>query len=216
MASTVPAGRKLDKPFCPCMIGGQPWPSSCGRDAVGSRRFTQVKIDLANIAGTPGEGGRFAISERLEPTETYTPVGPVTGELTVENTGTLLLVRGELHVVLRLPCVRCLTEAEETLAMDVEEEFASEGTAADVVTIDRDEPEAAAISDYLLDVGEFVRQQVVSYLPIAFVCKPDCRGICPTCGKNLNEGPCGCAPEPADDRWAKLQDFLLKGRDSAE
>jgi len=172
------------------------------------RTATDMKIDLANIAGTPGERGRFTISEPLATTESYTPVGPATGEIMIENTGSLLLVHGTLHVVLRLICARCLTDAELPLDIEFEEEFASEGTAADVETIDRDEPEAAAISDYVLDAGEFIRQQIMSHLPMRFVCGPDCRGICPTCGKNLNEGPCECEPAPADDRWAKLQDLL--------
>ncbi len=167
-----------------------------------------MKIDLANIAGTPGERGRFPISVPLAPAEGYTPVGPATGEIIVENTGPLLLVHGTLHVLLRSTCVRCLTEAEMPLDVEFEEEFASQGTAADVETMDRDEPEAAAISDYVLDAGEFVRQQILPSLPLAFVCGPDCRGICPTCGKSLNDGPCGCEPASTDDRWAKLHDLL--------
>jgi uncharacterized protein len=169
---------------------------------------TNMKIDLANIAGTPGERGRFPISEPMAPAEGYTPVGPVTGEIIVENIGSLLLIHGSLHVLLRSSCVRCLTEAEMLLDVDFEEEFASEGTAADVETMDRDEPETAAMSNYVLEAGEFVRQQVLANLPLAFVCRPDCRGICPTCGKNLNDGPCDCEPAPADDRWAKLHDLL--------
>jgi uncharacterized protein len=167
-----------------------------------------MKIDIANIAGTPGERGRFSISEPLAPTESYTPVGPVTGELIVENAGSLLLIHGRLHAVLRLSCVRCLTEAELPLDIEFMEEFASQGTAADVETMDRDEPETAAVSDFVLDAGELARQQMVANLPMALVCRPDCRGICPTCGKNLNEGACECEPTPADDRWAKLQDLL--------
>jgi uncharacterized protein len=167
-----------------------------------------MKIDLANIAGTPGERGCFPISVPLAPAEGYTPVGPVTGEIIVENIGSLLLIHGALHAVLRSTCVRCLTEAEMPLDVEFEEEFSSEGTTADVETMDRDEPEAAAMSGYVLDAGEFARQQVLASLPLAFVCQPDCRGICPTCGKNLNEGPCECDPAPADDRWSKLHDLL--------
>jgi len=167
-----------------------------------------MKIDLANIVGTPGERGCFSISEPLAPTESYTPAGPVTGELIVENTGSLLLVHGTLHALLRVPCARCLTEAELPLDIEFMEEFASQGTAADVETMDRDEPETAAISDFVLDAGEFARQQMVANLPMALVCRPDCRGICPTCGKDLNEGACECEPTPTDDRWEKLQDLL--------
>jgi uncharacterized protein len=169
-----------------------------------------VKIDLANIAGTPGARGRYPVSERLAPTDDCSFVEPVTGELSVENTSSLLLVRGQLRAVLRLTCARCLTEVEHPLEVEVAEEFATEGTAPGVETIDRDEPEASAISDYVLDLSEFVRQHVAVHLPMAFLCRPDCLGICPSCGRNLNESPCGCQAEPADERWEKLRELALK------
>jgi len=177
---------------------------------------SKVKIDLANIAGTPGARGRYSISERLAPTEGISSAGPVTGELTVENTGSLLLVRGRLRAVVRLTCGRCLAEAEHPIEMEVEEEFASQATAPDVDTIDRDEPQASAISDYVLDGTEFVRQHLATHMPMAFVCRPDCRGICPHCGKNLNEGECECEAEPEDARWEKLKGYVAGQSDRPE
>jgi len=174
-----------------------------------------LKIDLCDIAGTPGARGRYSISERLASAEGPSSVRPVTGEMTVENTGSLLLLRGRLTGVLKLSCTRCLSEFEQPLAINVEEEFATENTAPDIETVDRDDPEASAMSDYVLDVSELVRQQVVLHAPIASVCRPDCRGICPQCGHNLNEGPCDCAPQTADSPWAKLQ-YLLSDRPRTE
>jgi uncharacterized protein len=43
--------------------------------------------------------------------------------------------------------------------------------------------------------------------PLHVLCRPDCRGLCPTCGQNLNEEPCSCQPEP-DPRWSVLQGLL--------
>ncbi len=170
-----------------------------------------MKIDLANIAGTPGARGRFAISERIRASEGAACVGPVTGELTVENAGSLLLIRGRLRARLRMSCVRCLAEGELDLDLEIEEEFASEGAGADIETIDREEPELAAISDYVLDAHEFVRQQVVAGAPMSFLCREDCRGICPQCGADLNRSPCDCAVTPGDERWAKLGELLKDG-----
>lgn len=173
------------------------------------------RIDLSNIAWVPGARGRYQISEALVPTKEYTGVGPVTGELTVENTGSLLLLRGHLRGLVRLQCVRCLGYREHALEMEVQEEFAAPGAAADVETVDREEPERSAISDYVLDVAELVRQQVAVHLPMAFVCAPDCLGICPRCGGNLNEGPCGCPPEAPDDRWGQLRALLPEPAEDA-
>lgn len=173
-----------------------------------------MKLDLADIAGTPGARGRFAVSECLGVEEAFSLVGPVTGEITVENTGSLLLVRGKLKGVLRVPCVRCLLAREQPFEIEVEEEFATETTASEVATVDRDEPEVAAIADYVLDVEELARQQTALAVPMAFVCRPDCPGLCPTCGKRLADKGCECEAQPVDDRWTKLRDLLGGAKDS--
>jgi uncharacterized protein len=167
-----------------------------------------LNIDLSDIAATPGARGRYSVSEHLAPVEGLSCVGPVTGEITVENTGSLLLVRGRIGAVLKLSCTRCLCDFERPLALDIEEEFAAEGAGPDIRTVDREEPEASAISDYVLDVSELVRQQVLLNVPLAAVCRPDCSGICPKCGQDLNQGPCNCTPETADSRWTELRDLL--------
>ncbi|HUU53575.1 MAG TPA: DUF177 domain-containing protein [Armatimonadota bacterium] len=167
-----------------------------------------LKIDLANIAGMLGARGRYSVSENVAQTDDPTCSGQVAGELQVENTGSLLLLRGELHGSVGLTCVRCLGAVERPITIRVEEEFATEDTEPDVATMDRDEPDASAMSDYVLDVSEFVRQQLLVNLPMAALCREDCRGICPKCGQNLNEKACDCAAEPVDSRWAKLGDLL--------
>ena len=172
-----------------------------------------MRIDLANIAGTPGARGRYSISENVAQTEDFACVGPVTGQLQVENTGYLLLLRGDLRATLRLACVRCLGAFERLVTIAVEEEFSAEQTEPDIETMDRDEPETSAMSDFVLDVSEFVRQQIHVNVPMASICRQDCRGICPACGQNRNEKTCDCAAEPADTRWAKLGDLLQSRQD---
>ncbi|MCJ7750187.1 MAG: DUF177 domain-containing protein [Armatimonadetes bacterium] len=167
-----------------------------------------MKIDLANIAGTPGARGRYSISENVAQTEDAACVGRVVGELQVENTGPILLLQGELSATLSLACVRCLGAFERPITITMAEEFSTGETEPDVATMDRDEPDASAMSDFVLDVYEFVRQQILVNVPIASICREDCRGICPGCGQNLNEKDCDCAVEPADSLWAKLGDLL--------
>ncbi len=120
-------------------------------------------------------------------------------------------MRGRLSGRLKLSCARCLAGYERSFEIDVEEEFATGETEPDVSTIDREEPEASAICDYVLDVSELVRQQVMVSVPIAATCRPECRGICPQCGQNLNEGDCDCPAPLADSRWDALAS-LLEGK----
>jgi uncharacterized protein len=65
-----------------------------------------------------------------------------------------------------------------------------------------------------LDLGEVVREQVLLALPLKPLCREDCRGLCPTCGRNRNQFPCGCPPpeEPGDPRLVPLRKLVDKNR----
>jgi uncharacterized protein len=107
-----------------------------------------------------------------------------------------------------MTCVRCLAPVEMSLEMTVEEEFASEDTAPDVETIDREDPETSAMSDFVLDMGELSRQQIAVNVPMTALCRPDCKGICAHCGHHLNEGSCECEPVAAEGPFLKLKELL--------
>lgn len=69
----------------------------------------------------------------------------------------------------------------------------------------------------LIDLTDDVREDILSILPARILCREDCRGLCPYCGQNLNEGQCDCEPpvledtpeEPEDNPWQKLDDLKL-------
>src|SRR5262249_23600562 len=63
-----------------------------------------------------------------------------------------------------------------------------------------------------LDLSEAVREELILAVPDYVLCREDCAGLCPHCGKDLNEGPHDCAAKPTDARWAALE--ALKGRDN--
>ena len=68
----------------------------------------------------------------------------------------------------------------------------------------------AIIEDGFLDMDEPLREQIEMEFPVRFLCSDDCRGLCPKCGKNLNEGDCGCATKEIDPRLAPLAKLLEK------
>ena len=59
-----------------------------------------------------------------------------------------------------------------------------------------------------LDLDELMREDILLEIPTKFLCREDCRGICPVCGKNLNDGPCGCGPQIADARFDVLKNLI--------
>ncbi len=126
------------------------------------------------------------------------------GMLHLSRTSRGILVQGTINTTARGECVRCLEPASVDLEVPVEElyvyppEPGAEFTVAD---------------DGILDLALLLREEIILDTPMGVLCKPDCAGLCPTCGKNLNEGPCDCEGEDIDPRLAalkRLKDELRK------
>jgi uncharacterized metal-binding protein YceD (DUF177 family) len=96
-------------------------------------------------------------------------------------------------------CRRCTTPVAGELAIAVRERFCEPGPRYG----DPDDEEAYSIVDDELDLRPMVHDAVVLELPLAPLCREDCRGLCPTCGNDRNAEPCGCVA-PRDPRWANL------------
>lgn len=105
---------------------------------------------------------------------------------------------GALQTAIRIECRRCLKELVLPVAAEVGALFSQEPDAGD-------DPDAYPLPGdaVVVDVTPAVREELMLAVPRFALCRPDCRGLCPRCGQDLNAGPCGCAPEP-DVRWAGL------------
>jgi uncharacterized protein len=62
---------------------------------------------------------------------------------------------------------------------------------------------------HTLDLEPTLREQILLALPMDTLCGESCRGLCPSCGENLNDATCDCQPDMADPRWAKLRELKL-------
>jgi len=134
--------------------------------------------------------------------------GPVDVRLRAAYAGTgEVVVRGTLHGALEQECRRCLQPVQQQLDDELTLVFVS-----DVSGEDTDEGDAFVFDPVggSLDLSEAVREEVILAMNPYVVCDPKCRGLCPRCGKNLNEGPCDCAEAEDDPRWEALR--ALKGR----
>jgi uncharacterized protein len=136
---------------------------------------------------------------------------PLVGRVKFLRTGGGILVTGHLRTEVCLPCRRCLTSVNAPVEFDLEEEFRP---SIDVITgvplpMQEDEdPVTRTDGRHILDLTEVIRQNLLLALPISALCDAKCRGLCPMCGENLNEGPCGCQHEQGDPRLAVLRDLL--------
>lgn len=122
----------------------------------------------------------------------------VTGEI-VNRAG---VVRLSMRVVFTFDgrCDRCL--APFTRQYDVSWEHVL------VSTVENEDSDYILLQDYQLPLDELVQADVLLELPYKNLCREDCRGLCPQCGKNLNEGLCGCVNKREDPRLAVLKQLL--------
>jgi uncharacterized protein len=126
------------------------------------------------------------------------------GVLRLSRTSRGILVQGTLHAAFKGECGRCLDKTFIELDVPVEELF---------VYPPRPEAEFSLSDDGILDLAPLLREEIILDTPIGVLCRPDCAGLCPTCGKNLNEGPCDCDRDEVDPRLAALKglkDDILK------
>lgn len=136
----------------------------------------------------------------------------VSGEARLLRTQRGILVEGEVKTEVDLNCSRCLEPFRRPVVLKIEEEYLP---TIDILTGERlpvpDEPGTFRIDErHIIDLTEAVRQYALLAVSMKPLCKADCAGICPTCGQNLNRGPCGCPPTEGDARWAELRKLLGK------
>ena len=136
---------------------------------------------------------------------------PVVGRVVLTRTPNGILVEGDAHVELIEPCRRCLESVENTASFEFEEEFKPSidvETGALLPVVADDERELLIDEHHVLDLTEVLRQYAVMATDLPGLCRPDCNGLCPVCGKNLNEGPCECERAVGDPRLAVLAKLL--------
>jgi uncharacterized protein len=146
------------------------------------------------------------------------PGGRLRGHLEVVD-GTTLHVRGRLDAAVEIECARCLERYSVELGQELDLFYLPrapeqpEEQEEDVELSDRDVVVGYYENDRL-DLGEVVREQILLGLPLKPLCRADCQGLCPRCGKNRNVSPCGCSPEeePGDPRLEPLRKLIDKKR----
>jgi len=135
--------------------------------------------------------------------------GSVKGRLRMRRTNQGILVDGPVEALVELECVRCLASFTRPIAFQLEEQFYPTIDVLTGLSLPESDNELIFPIDpnHQLDLREAIRQNLLLALPMQPICKEECAGLCPHCGKNLNEGPCNC-PSPVDDRLSVLGDLL--------
>lgn len=158
---------------------------------------------------TAGSARSFEVDEELTLMEGSYPIR-VVGGVEFLRTDKGIWVSALLDSTMSATCSRCLVECEQSLHMNVEEEFLLQ---FDVITGAKLEKPYAAEEYFFISTNnslglkEAVRQYAELAIPMNPLCREDCAGICLECGANLNNVPCTCDKVPLDNRWSALLEF---------
>jgi len=118
-------------------------------------------------------------------------------------------VRGSIKAPVEIECTRCLTPVKRELDIVFDVDFIDRELFPDSkeTHLESSDLETDVIDGNELDLTQVAREQILLNLPEQVLCREDCKGICPTCGNDLNEDDCKCSDDNIDPRWAALKDL---------
>lgn len=126
-------------------------------------------------------------------------------ELKLTNTArNKVLVEAEMKLTAVLACDRCLREVEHSFDLQI----TREAVAPDRAQPEELEEQEAFMEGYELNIDNLIDNEIMTSWPMKVLCRPDCKGLCPVCGNDLNTGACGCDTFVPDPRMAAIMDVF--------
>ena len=166
-----------------------------------------MRLGLSQIIDRPGESVPFSTVVDLSDLQ-YGACCPVTEPVlasgTVRNTAGVLLMKGKITTCIHGICDRCAGEFDRDMEIPIDAVLVTE-----LANEENEDEWVFTLEGDSADLEEIVRTVFVLNMDSMLLCREDCKGLCCRCGKNLNEGPCGCGKE-IDPRLAALRQLLNK------
>lgn len=136
------------------------------------------------------------------------PVG-LEAAITLVRTDNTLIVGGRILTVARRACSRCTELFDKKLDIQFKSVFTREEVTGKDIELKREDLERNFFRGDMFDVGQVIVEQISLNMPVKPLCNDDCLGLCVRCGKNLNEGICGCKNDTIDIRFEKLKTLSI-------
>ncbi|MBE5041069.1 YceD family protein [Ructibacterium gallinarum] len=153
------------------------------------------------------EGRKMPIDVTLEmknyPGDVFRFLSPVKLQGQVMNVGGCLELSAQGTAKISLTCDRCAENFEREIVFSVEERLKKEDP-----MVHEEDPEFVIFKGNGIELDELVYGSLFMSLPAKMLCKEDCKGLCPTCGKNLNLESCSCDTQTTDPRFDILDQLL--------
>ena len=164
-------------------------------------------LGLSKIIDCPGQSIPFSVSVDLSDLcyGVSCPVSePVLAQGTVRNTAGVLMMEGQVRTTIHGICDRCAGSFDREVTFPIDVVLVTE-----LANEENEDEWVFPLEGDSADLDDIVRTVFVLNLDSKLLCKEDCKGLCPKCGKNLNDGPCNCQKE-LDPRFAALKQLLEK------
>jgi uncharacterized protein len=162
--------------------------------------FTKLELDLdSQQCDLPADVGRF-----MAPIHLDAHIKKVEEDITIE---------GRIFTKIEMMCSRCLKPHETSLGDTFEVIYRPQPDGdkqGEEIELDDTELNVTYYQGDSISVVELLREQLLLLLPMKPLCKVDCAGLCPSCGKDLNEERCTCSRETFDPRLTVLEKLLHK------
>lgn len=138
-------------------------------------------------------------------------LSPVVAHLSVTRKGEDVSVCGDVSTKASLTCSRCIRKFDFTIETHFSVFFTRLREEAKERELKKEDMELNLLDGDEIDTDAILLEQIALEVPIKPLCSPECKGLCPRCGADLNQGRCGCPEEERiDPRFARLRDFKIK------
>ena len=172
---------------------------------------TDLKFNVAQLLREDTGGRRsYTFSETSLPLDETMTLRQLEGKVRFTRTSSGVLADVNVHGFIDRPCTRCLSPAVQPLELHFCDEFHSKIEVTTGVSLPKPDEEDPFFIDesHLVDLGEAIREYALIELPMQTLCRADCKGLCQTCGADLNAGPCDCLNDEEDERFSVLKKLL--------
>ena len=157
-------------------------------------------IEMGYLFNRKGKSISVELVKQIDTVKDYPDVvefvEPVKIEGTLKNEDDIFVLDAKGTTAVTLQCNRCLAPIRKELCFEIKERFAHTG---------REDEETETFTGDQIDLADFVKRGIIGELPMKALCGEDCKGLCPVCGKDLNEGDCGCDTTYRDPRFESLR-----------
>ncbi len=167
------------------------------------------------VENIPEEGVELSEEEDpcslgLRDNELVSYAGNLTVSLMLEKVGERVRITGEVSFKVKFLCARCLEPFSQGISFPLNIVYEPESSRVIKKEVLLKEEETDTFyygKEGIIELGNAIREYVIISLPAKPLCRPDCSGLCPICGKKLNQGQCQCQSQRVDPRFSKLKDL---------